>query len=444
MKRAENEITGTDRKEIAMKKEYKVDKEYSLLEIIRYNLRMWWLAGILAVLFAGLLGGYKVATLHPYVDNEVYQDKMQVRASLYVHEYSSGGVIERATNIMKIADSSSAYNEFRKQTGLELSIGEYRNMFETEQTEASDVVTMYITFPHTSGEFSIEGEEDAMAFMNGLVAAVENTSKELIGDTCVTVLDAPYATKEVEKLVSYSISESDYRKAILKAVTAGVLLGIIIEVAVYTIWMLLYKKPKNANEIREMLDTEVMDEIKGATGDVECYKRAALFLKKEKACNKISCITIGERKDDTARKVAMCYANEQKKTLYVDLCDSGESKYSISNYMIGKEDALLAPETLNPWLDAYHRNSKEEEGTDITGTDRFAAFLDEMGKKYEYILVNNRDGALNAEAYQVSGLCDTVFGAVGRRRVNNELLYRVKNTAELNGIHMDGVIVYDI
>ena len=42
-----------------MSREYKVEREYSIAQIIRYNLRMWWLAAILAVLCALALGGYK-------------------------------------------------------------------------------------------------------------------------------------------------------------------------------------------------------------------------------------------------------------------------------------------------------------------------------------------------------------------------------------------------
>ena len=42
-----------------MNKEYNLDKEYNVVEIIRYNLRMWWLAVIFAGICAGILGGYK-------------------------------------------------------------------------------------------------------------------------------------------------------------------------------------------------------------------------------------------------------------------------------------------------------------------------------------------------------------------------------------------------
>ena len=68
----------------------------------------------------------------------------------------------------------------------------------------------------------------------------------MIGADCVSVLDEPYVTQEIVKMQSYSISEDDFKRSIMKAVTAGVLLGIIVEIVLYTFWMLIYRKPKNA------------------------------------------------------------------------------------------------------------------------------------------------------------------------------------------------------
>ena len=56
-----------------MSREYNTEKEYTFWEIIRYNLRMWWLAVIMAILCAAALGGYKYKTLHQYVEKEMYE-----------------------------------------------------------------------------------------------------------------------------------------------------------------------------------------------------------------------------------------------------------------------------------------------------------------------------------------------------------------------------------
>ena len=92
-----------------MSRQYRTDKEYSFVEIVRYNLKMWWLAVLLAVLCAAALGGYKYVTLKPYVENEMYDNKLQVHAALFVSDYSDTSVVERVGNLIKIAKSSRGY-----------------------------------------------------------------------------------------------------------------------------------------------------------------------------------------------------------------------------------------------------------------------------------------------------------------------------------------------
>ena len=41
-------------------------------------------------------------------------------------------------------------------------------------------------------------------------------------------------------------------------------------------------------------------------------------------------------------------------------------------------------------------------------------------------------------------LCDSNLVICGRRNVRTEELYMLKNTAEINHIHLDGVLVYDL
>lgn len=423
-------------------REYKKEKEYSIGEVIRYNLKMWWAAALLAVIFAGLLGGYKFVSLKPYVENEVYQDKMQVKASVYLSQFNDSSVLERGCDIMKIADSNRALAFFLKDTGYQLTLEQYRRLFDSEQTETSNVVTFYITFPHAEGDFTIGDEKSAVKFMEAVLKATESAAKELTGQQAVTVLDSPYVTKEVEKLVSYSITASDYKKAILKAMVAGVLLGIVIEVALYTLWMLLYKKPKNEEEIRECFDTEVVDVFKKPTEDVERYKKAALFLKGTGEPEIISCLPVNWKTDD-ARKIAMCYANEQKKTLYINMEDGNGSQYSMSAYLMGQQKEPEI-EKLNDYLYCVSRNLKEENGCEVAGSRKFAEYLQKVSQDYEYVVIAGRDLAKTAEGYQLAKLSDKVLLFCNRKNTTNKELYNIRNVMEINQIAVDGVLIYDL
>lgn len=428
-----------------MSREYKVDKEYGFLEIVRYNLRMWWLAVIFALLCAAALGGYKYKTLHQYVENEMYENKQQVVASLFVSDYSQASVVERVGNVIKIAKSSRTYEKFAADMDATLTLDEYMGLFEVIQGEASGVASIYVTFPATVGTITIADEETAAKFAEGVMNATIAVSQEMIGADCVSILDDPYATQEVVKIENYSITQEDFNKALMKAVTAGVLLGIIVEVVFYTFWMLMYKKPKNAEEVRESLDANIIDVLKKDGDNEDAFKKVALYLSdSDVSCNRISCISLQCPKKDAALKLAMSYANEQKKTLYVDLAsEEGESENSISGYVLGEQTEVI-PAQMNDYLDFVCRSQTREQGMDIAGNQRFALLMDEMSKKYQCIVINSHDAVKSADAYAAAKLCNKTFVTCGRKTVTNENLYRAKNTAEVNGIRIDGVLVYEL
>ena len=97
-----------------MNQEYRLDREYSIAEIIQCNLRKWWLALICAVVCAAVLGGYKYKSLEPFIEQSVYENVKQVTATLYVSDYSTSGSSERANNVIKMAHELFTQGENNK------------------------------------------------------------------------------------------------------------------------------------------------------------------------------------------------------------------------------------------------------------------------------------------------------------------------------------------
>ena len=172
-----------------MNQRYESRKEYSLMDVLQYNLRKWWLAAVFSAVFAVIVGGYKAKTLMPYIDAEVYDDRMQVETSVLLKDYNSGSTVERGNDIMKIAKSSSVYDEFCKVTGIDLTKQAFTDMFECEQTEASDIITFYVVYPRTSWDYTVNDEEEAYAFVNGLLQALDTVTKKQVGTQCFTLFD---------------------------------------------------------------------------------------------------------------------------------------------------------------------------------------------------------------------------------------------------------------
>ena len=375
-----------------MNQEYRLDKEYTVIEIIRYNLKKWWLALICAAVCAAALGGYKVVSLYPYLEKDAYENIHQVTATLYAQQYSDESAVERVTNIMRMAGSYRAYELVKEKTGLEMDYPPYQLVFDIMQGEAGDVATIYLTYPVNIGAFSIADENAALAFTNAIIEATDELSQELVGKKCFLVLDAPYLSNEVKEVESYSITKDDFQKGVLKAVTAGVLLGIIVEVVLYSFWLILSRKPKSVNEIRECLEVPVIDDIKkGNTNEEEVFKKVALFLR-------------GKKEENTDKKCVR----------------------------------------INSYLDKVCRDTAEEKGYNIVMNERFEAYLNEKGNEYDCIVVNSPDVIENADAYAASKICDKTFVVCARTSVDNETLYRLKSTVSADGIAIEGVLVYEL
>ncbi len=426
-----------------MNKEYNLEKEYSVMEIIRYNLRMWWLAVIFAVVCAGILGGYKYKANHQFVDQEIYENIQQAVATVYVKTYSDETSVERVGTMIKIAYSNRTYDKFIENTGYNLSFQGYQKIFEPTVGEVSDIMTLYLNYPAQYEDFVIEDEEAAKTFLQEVIKATDEVAQDMIGSVCIESLDAPYTATTIEKLESYSITQEDFRKGVLKGAVAGLVLGVIVEVVLYTFWMLLYKKPKNAEEIHTALEAPIIDTLKSGMDGEEEFKKLALFLRDDKEADTktICCMPVCCSKKDVALKLAMSLANEKKKTMYIDLAESSEEN-SISAYILGEGEAPK-PQSLNAFLDSVKRNVKEEKGFNLVMNQRFEDYLKDVRENYECVVVNVPDVTVSADAYAVAKLCDKTFVASTRKEVKNEILYRVRNTADVNDICIGGVLVYE-
>ena len=85
----------------------------------------------------------------------------------------------------------------------------------------------------------------------------------------------------------------------------------------------------------------------------------------------------------------------------------------------------------------------EEKNFDVVMHEKFAAYLNEMSEKYDYIVINSPNAGASADAYAASRLCNSSFVVCTRSGVDNEMLCRLKNTADAQKITIEGVLVYE-
>lgn len=431
-----------------MNKKYESEKEYSFWEIARYNLKMWWMAAILGIVFAAVLGAHQYKASYNDLDEVRYGNISQVRTDLYVNLYSDESAVERVNTVVKIAASKKVYRQLVENTGYDLTFEDYQTMYGAVIGEPSNVVSLYISYPVNYGNFSVSDEAAAKNFANELVTALEQVTQEVIGQKAVAVVDAPYVVTEIEKINGESISQGELQKRVMMKCVTGFALGVLVEIILYTIWMLIDKKPKNAEEIRQCIGAPIIDVFNRDTDNEEAYQKAAVFVSghaEGSGTKYINCMNLQCTKKEAAYKLAMSYAAQQKKTLLIDLASGvigSEEAYSVSGYVLGKKD-IPAPLELSPYLDAVCRNKEEENGFNIAANERFKAYLTAKSEEYEYIVIGSSDLTQCAEGYILAGLCEKNILMCERKNITNKELYQVKNTIEVNEIQIDGVIVYE-
>lgn len=225
------------------KREYKVGEEYSVWEMIRCNLRVWWLMLLGALIGAVFLGGYIYASNRQYVVDDKYEETYRVEASMCVNAYSNESAAERVGTVTKTAVSRSAYEKLIENTGYDLEFLGYQQMFDFQTTDSSDIIMLYVDYPDSYGAFSISDETMALEFAQNVIQAVDETTQELMGEACIKVLDEPYVADPISKKYAFAITHEEFPYEISKAVAAGAILGIIVEVALYT-WFLMARAKK--------------------------------------------------------------------------------------------------------------------------------------------------------------------------------------------------------
>ena len=224
---------------------YQPDREYSVWQIFRCNLKKWWLMLICALVCAALLGSYKYYSNRRFVTDKAYEEINQVMATLYVKEYSGESATERVGTVIKTGTSNAAYQKLLKSTGYDLEFPEYQQMFDLASEGDSDIITVYVKYPNNYGDFSLRDERDALEFTEALIGAIDGTTEEMTGTSCIRVLDQPYVANTEQRMLAYAPTKEKFMREIAKAATAGLLLGVIIEVALYTCWTIYHQKKES-------------------------------------------------------------------------------------------------------------------------------------------------------------------------------------------------------
>lgn len=425
-----------------MEERKQYEKEYSVWEIFKYNLRNWPIIVVFALAGALILGIYQYKDTEPTV--VYYQELKQVNGSFFIHQYNSQSISERMYDMRMVAESYDTYLCFMEENGYTLTYDEYKGMYMYTDAVTTSVVTVAVGYPENYGEIVLETEEDALELMNSLLSTWKNEFDKIMGSDTIVILSEAYATTYTQAPSYEPSTTKDILYAVVKGMLAGAAFGILLGVLIVTIRYLLQTIVKNAEEIGNQLQMPVIAYVHKKSYK-EDLKNVRLYLNKgEKEI--INYLPINEKEKTDAFELAKLFSEIEKRTLFVDLSmHSNDDKNSISEYLLGEiEGKEVGKANENEYLDIVRRNVQSEKGKEVFANDKLAIYLKSCRQMYDVIIVNSPDLSKTSDGYAIAKICGKTVIACTRQQVSNTELYSVYNATQIHDIAVDGVVVYGI
>lgn len=318
-------------------------RKYLLKDIIKRNLRFWWLLILCGVVVAGLLGYKK------YNDYQTRFYKMSLKGvvdtytmNFYTGNMKQESVAQRINTLTEIVTSREAYEDFIKLSGYDMEYGTYTEIVRFDNNNATDILSGVFTFPWGNGDFEVIDDKKATEFTDYFSKALVSTCNRILKDNSVEYLGI-----SEKGTFDHNASDSDKalaNKAIIKNAFIGFAIGVIIPVVVITLIYLLSGKLNTASAIALCLDTKLLMDVKK-----EDYSKLSTLIplyeykRNGKVC-KINFINIAQDDNKVATKFAELL-KESGKNVSFDK-EQSQADYVISMGYNNFEDSLKADLTV--------------------------------------------------------------------------------------------------
>ena len=423
-----------------MNKNY--EEEYSLLEIAKYNLKHWPILLACVLIVGALAGAYGYKNTKPSV--VYYEQLSQVNGAFFVDQYSDTSINERMYDAQQVALSHGAYEKFTANTGYELAYEEYQNMFGYSNYIVTSVLNLYIAYPETYGNITVETDEEAILLMQQLMDAQVDMYDEYMGSGAIKILSAPSVSSYTQVSSDTATTPKDLLTATLKGALAGVFLGLLLGVMAVSVVYLVGTVAKQAKEIEQKLKAPALAFVH-QKDRAEEFKKVNIFLEQSMGEHESICyIPFHEKTADGAYDLAKTFARMNKKTLYLNLSvGAGGDRMSVSDYLFGncKREEVKVTETADG-VDVVNRNIRAEEQKELLSARGLKDYIEQMRAEYERVVVNAPELIAYSDAYGIAAYCDKIILGCKRREVTGTDLYEINHALDNNSLTLNGVVVY--
>lgn len=420
----------------------KYEEEYSLLEIAKYNLKKWPILLACALVVGILAGAYGYKNTEPSV--VYYEQLQQVNGAFFVNQYSDTSINERMYDAQQVALSHGAYEKFINNTGYSMTYEEYCNMFGYSNYIVTSVLNLYIAYPETYGNLTVNTDEEAIALMQQLMDSQKEMYEEYMGADAITILSKPSVSSYTQASADTATTPKDLLVATAKGLVAGIFLGLLFGIMAVSIVYLVGTVAKTAKEIEQKLKAPAIAFVH-KKDRAEEFKKAGMFLEQNSKEHESICyIPFHEKNANGGYDLARAFARMNQKTLYINLSASAnEGENSLSDYLFGKceKDAVKVTKT-EDGVDVINRNLKAEDQKELLSARSLSDYIAQAKETYERVVVNAPELIGYSDAYGLAAYCDKLVFGCKRREVTGTDLFEINHALENNALTLDGVVVY--
>lgn len=420
-------------------------KKVDVFNIIQYVFKKWFVVAIIAVMFAGAIGG-----------KEYFDYKVQKLSELYANANKVNLNYGSFTLYIKNFDGTeSYYNRIEDVTAIAKS---YRGMefLKNKYQLAADynvIANSMTTVPVGMNllEVSIEGnlmgipEDKIVEATKAYCKFVMDMMYENLGEDSVSLVDEPRAgAYELSKALK--VEEGDVKlitkKGVVKKGILGGIIGCVIGAVCVVFYVLLSTLLRTKDEVVECFGVSLLGAVDKDGKDKEEYKRVANRLAGIKSIGLVS-ITDKEHRNEMVEQLAKVMAVNEKTVACVQISSDVDNANdnALYQYVVGKKafkDLLV--DTEHKGLKKVLCSQATDETIDLFTNKKFAELMEQLKEEFDYVIVDCPAAKTSAASLSIGQMCDATIAVAASNAVKEADVYKLSHNFAENNIECIGLI----
>lgn len=397
--------------------ENKSVRRIDLFNLLQYVVKKWMIVVLVAVLSAGLTGGYfffmykvQQKNLEFYNANKV--DLVYGSFVVYVTNFDDSDYFAN-----RIDDVTSMIKGYTCLNGLAEAEGINANYY--QMINSVSVISTGINGLEISLEGSLIGldQERVLKATETLKKIVMEEFEKNFGKGTLVLVDDVHPNAYVLEKAAGSDENQEKKitkKSVIKNGILGGIIGGVLGVVAVIFYTLISTVLRGRTDVLECYGINVLGELSVKKDNQEEYKRIARRISSY-ARIAVTSISDEKQREAVATNLAGKLAVNGKKALVIKIAQESDSveKNPLYQYITGKISAKDLVEECDKAVSVARWSQASTEGIDLFTHEGFKHALEELSGAYDYVMIDCPSAKTCAAAVCVAALCDLTVVVAG-------------------------------